>query len=122
MDPLIGQVLASEGAATMVTVGANGPHVVATWNSYLQPEGDDTLLIPVGGYHRTEANLKAGSRLIMLIGSKTAPGRRGPGTGFRLTGSAEISSTGGCFDRIKQRFPWARAVLVFTVGQSEQLL
>lgn len=121
MDPLISEVLNTEGPATFVTVSADGPHVVATWNTYLEEE-DDKFLVPVGGYHKTEANLKADSRLVMLIGSKKAPGKRGPGTGFRLTGSAEINSSGELFERIKQRFPWARAVLVFKIEKSEQLL
>jgi hypothetical protein len=122
MDSLISEVLNTEGPATFVTVGADGPYMVATWNSYLEEEGDDKLLIPVGGYHKTEANLKAGSVLVMMIGSKKAPGKRGPGTGFRLTGSAEIKSSGEQYELTKQRFPWARGVLIFKIRQSEQLL
>ena len=61
MDTLIHEILKTEGAATFVTVGRDGPHMVATWNSYLEQEGDDKFLIPVGGYYKTEDNIKAGS-------------------------------------------------------------
>ena len=122
MDPLIGEILKTEGAATFITTGTGGPHLVATWNSYLVPSGDNRLHFPAGGYRTTESNLKAGSKLMMMLGSKAAQGKRGPGAGYRLTGTATFATEGAAYDQIKQRFPWARAVVVFTVEQSEQLL
>jgi hypothetical protein len=122
MDQLIREISQHEGTATIVTIGPDGPHVVATWNSYLDPWDDDTLLIPVGGYLQTERNLATDRRMIMLIGSKAVTGKRGPGTGVRLTGNATFESSGPRFDRVKNRFPWARACLSFTVGNCEQLL
>ena len=42
-----------EGSAAFVTQGPDGPHLVATWNSYLELVGDDTLEFPAGGYRKT---------------------------------------------------------------------
>ncbi|MCC6202306.1 MAG: pyridoxamine 5'-phosphate oxidase family protein [Gammaproteobacteria bacterium] len=122
MDPLIHAIAKHEGTATIVTLGPDGPHVVATWNSYLDPCDDETLLIPVGNYQQTERNINSGSDLTMLIGSREVAGKRGPGTGVRLRGRAEFEYQGARFERVKSRFPWARACLTFRVGSCEQLL
>lgn len=122
MDQLIREISQHEGTATIVTMGTDGPHVVATWNSYLDPWDDDTLLIPVGGYRQTEENVGNDHRMILLIGSKAVAGKHGPGTGVRLTGNATFENSGPRFDRVKNRFPWARACLSFRVSNCEQLL
>lgn len=122
MNQLIMEILKHEGVATIVTKGPDGPHVVATWNTYIGNEGADKLLIPVGGYNKTENNIKSGSKLIMLIGSKEVHGKMGLGTGLRLIGSAAFVYEGTMFEKIKNRFPWARATVVFTIENSEQLL
>lgn len=122
MDQLIIEILKHEGAATIVTEGSDGAHVTATWNTYIEFEGENKLLFPAGGLSKTESNVKSGSKFIMLIGSKEVRGKSSMGTGFRLRGYAEFIYTGPIFERIRNRFPWARAAVAFTVRNSEQLL
>lgn len=122
MNALLRQILEHEGVASIVTGKQGVPHVTATWNSYIEIEADGRLLIPAGGLSQTEQNILMDNRMFMLIGSKLVPGRRTMGTGLRLTGNAEYIYTGHSYDKIKSRFPWTRAVLVFTIENSEQLL
>ncbi len=110
--------LRGEGAAAFVTQGPDGrPHLVATWNSYIELVGADTLLFPAGGYRTTEENLRRGSPVQMIVG-----GHVPAGIGFRLTGRAELEVGTPSHERVKQRFPWARAAVVFRVGSVEQVL
>ncbi|GJQ49778.1 FMN-binding protein-like protein [Candidatus Kuenenia stuttgartiensis] len=43
------QLLKCEGIVAIVTMGGDGPHVVNTWNSYIDVTLDGYLLLPVGG-------------------------------------------------------------------------
>lgn len=122
MNQLISKIIQQEGAATIVTYSGGEPHVTATWNSYIELDKTGQLLIPAGGYQQTESNINSGSKLIMLIASKQVAGKQGMGTGLRLTGSAVFVTEGNVFNKTKNRFNWARAVLVFTVEKIEQLL
>ena len=122
MNQLISEILKYEGAATLVTDSIMGPHVTATWNSYMEIGSADQLLIPAGGLEKTEQNINSGSKLIMLIGSKQVQGENGMGAGFRLTGEAEFVTEGEFFEKSKNRFPWMRAVVVFTIENAEQLI
>lgn len=109
--------LKEEGSAAFTTEGPGGPHLVATWNSYIEVVGADTLLFPAGGYHRTEENLRSGSPVQMIVG-----GHVPAGVGFRLTGHAGLEVGTSNHQRVRQRFPWARAAVVFRVGSVEQVL
>jgi len=122
MNQLISKILQHEGAASIVTNSDAVPHLTATWNSYIELDKIGKLLIPAGGYHQTESNINSGSKLIMLIASKEVAGKQGMGTGLRLTGSAVFVTEGNVFNKTKNRFNWARAVLVFTVEKIEQLI
>jgi len=123
MEKLLEEVLTKEGVATIVTQGLQGPHVVATWNSYIGQDPEGALLIPAGGMKKTEANVHSGSKLTMLIGSKEiAEKMENSGAGFRLTGNAGFQSEGELFERTKERFPWARSVLVFQPEKVERLI
>src|SRR5512138_143178 len=44
--------LREEGSAAFVTQGPAGPHLVATWNSYIEVVDDGTIVFPAGGYRR----------------------------------------------------------------------
>jgi len=118
---LIVEILKHEGAATIVTSDVNGPYVTATWNSYIAQDENGNFLIPVGGYHQTESNIKNGSNVIILIASKQVTGKEGLGAGFRLTGSATFLSEGTIFKKTKKRFSWIRAVVMIGIDQIEQL-
>ncbi len=110
-------VLRDEGSAAFVTQGPAGPHLVATWNSYIDVVDLGTLLFPAGGYRQTEENLRNGSPVQMIVG-----GHLPEGVGFRLTGNASIESGTPNHVRVKHRFPWARAAVVFRVSGVEQVL
>lgn len=121
MQKLISDILAHEGAVSIVTSGQEGPHLVGTWNSYIEVDGN-TLIIPAGFYHKTEENLKAGSSVQILIGTKEVQGKMGPGAGVLLTGNAKIHYEDEILNKVKARFPWARGVLLFTYEKAEQLI
>ncbi len=111
------RALTQEGSAAFVTQGPAGPHLVATWNSYIEVVDDGTLVFPAGGYRTTEANLRAGSPVQMIVG-----GRVPEGIGFRLSGRAEVEVGTPHHGRVKQRFPWARGAVVLHVARVEQVL
>jgi hypothetical protein len=120
IDAAVRTALAAEGPAAFLTTGPGGPHLVATWQSYLDVLDDSTLAFPAGGYRVTEANLDGGSVLTMVIGSRG--GAAGSGTGFRLTGAARLESGTPVHDRVRARFPWCRAAVVFHVTGVERIL
>ena len=109
--------LRQEGSAAFVTQGPAGPHLVATWNSYIEVVDGSTLVFPAGGYRTTEQNLRGGSAVQMIIG-----GRVPDGVGFRLTGRAELEAGTPLHARLQQRFPWSRAAVVLHVSGVEQVL
>jgi hypothetical protein len=109
--------LQEEGSAAFVTQGPQGPHLVATWNSYIGIVDASTLVFPAGGYRVTEENLRNGSPVQMIVGGHTPEG-----IGFRLTGRAELEVGTPAHLRLKQRFPWSRAAVVLHVSGVEQVL
>lgn len=121
IDAAVRSVLAVEGPATFVTTGPQGPHLVATWQSYLDVLDDHTLVFPAGGYRQTEANLEAGSPVQMMLGAR-GPEIAGGALGFRLRGTAELQSGNAVHERVRARFPWCRAAVVFRVTAVEKVL
>ncbi len=117
------RVLQHEGVVAIATQGQDGrPHLVNTWNSYVQITADDHLLVPAGGMHTTEANLSANHIVLLTAGSREVEGKHGPGTGFLVTGSAEFVYEGPDFDLITSKFSWARAALKVTITAITQTL
>ncbi len=117
------RVLEHEGVVAIATQGPDGlPHLVNTWNSYVQVATDEQLVIPAGGMHRTEKNLSRTDTVLLTAGSREVEGRHGPGTGFLITGNAEFLYAGTEFDLVKRKFPWARAALRVAVAAIEQTL
>jgi predicted pyridoxine 5'-phosphate oxidase superfamily flavin-nucleotide-binding protein len=116
------QVLAHEGVVAIATQGENGPHLVNTWNSYVQLEGDNKVIIPVGYMHETEANLAKNPKILVTMGSREVEGSHGPGTGFLVEGTGTFETSGAYFDAVKARFAWARAALVVTASSIKQTL
>lgn len=116
------EVIQRDGVASLATCGPDGVHLVATWNRFLMVQ-DEMLLIPAGGYRKTQSNAEKGSLVQLLVGSPEVEGKNGkPGCGYRLTGQAEFHETGVYFQAIKEQFPWARAALVLRVEKIEQLM
>ncbi|WP_243371749.1 pyridoxamine 5'-phosphate oxidase family protein [Geotalea sp. SG265] len=116
------QVLKHEGVVAIATQGDGGPHLVNTWNSYLQITQDGKLLIPAGYMNTTEANLAKNSKCLITVGSREVEGYHGPGTGFLIEGAAVFVKSGLQFDAIKGKFPWARAALEVTINSVTQTL
>lgn len=116
------EVLKYEGVVAIVTEGADGAHIVNTWNSYIKLTNDERLLAPVGGMNITEGNLNSNSKVLLTMGSREVQGFHSKGTGFLIKGSAEILKQGIELDVIKQDFPWARAVLVINPDSITQTL
>ncbi|WP_257308405.1 pyridoxamine 5'-phosphate oxidase family protein [Geothrix fuzhouensis] len=120
LDATIRAVLGAEGSATFLTNGADGPHLVATWQSYLEVVDDETLAFPAGGYRVTEANLARDPSVQMIIADKRSPA--GPAIGFRLTGAAEVQSGNALHERLKVKYSWCRGVVVMHVKHLERIL
>ncbi len=122
LNEKIKEILAKEGAATFATIGNEGSHLAATWNSYITLLETDELLIPVGGLHETEQNVNLNNNVQMIVASKEVIGMHGPGAGFVLKGHAKFENSGRSFDQVKSRFPWARAVMIFQPVDVKQLV
>lgn len=115
-------VMKHPGVVAIATQGEDGPHLVNTWNSYLQVPREGCLLIPAGYMHRTEANIARDNRVLITVGSHEVAGNLGPGTGFLLKGTAAFVSSGPDLDTIKAKYAWARGALVVTVESATQTL
>ncbi len=108
----------------IATAGPEGPHVVATWGDYMRALGldGDTLLVPVGGMRRTEANLQHDPRVELLCGTRQVPGTYSSGKGCAIAGRAEMQTDGPHFSAAKEKFPWARAVMVVHIERVDEQL
>ncbi|WP_243288111.1 pyridoxamine 5'-phosphate oxidase family protein [Geothrix terrae] len=120
LDATVLAVLEAEGSATFVTKGPEGPHLVATWQSYLEAVDATTLVFPAGGYRVTEANLARDPSFQMIIGRQRSAA--GPAVGFRLSGTAEVQSGQALHERMKAKYPWCRGVVVMRVAKVERIL
>jgi hypothetical protein len=111
-----------DGAVSIMTNGVDGPHLVNTWNSYIEVTSEEKLLIPAYGFLRTEKNIGADNAITLSIASREVEGYRAKGTGVIVKGSARFINSGEDFDRMKTKFDWARAVLEVTVRDVKQTL
>ena len=116
------EVLKRDGVVAIATVGPDGPHMVNTWNTYVQVSDDGRLLIPVGYMHRTERNIAFNDQVLLTAGSHKVAGLQGPGTGFLVKGTASFVTSGPDFEVVKARFAWARATLALEVASATQTL
>ncbi|WP_312197434.1 pyridoxamine 5'-phosphate oxidase family protein [Anaerospora hongkongensis] len=112
----------ADGAISIVTNGADGPHVVNTWNSYITVTSEDKMLIPAAGFVKTERNLNLNNKATLSIASREIEGYRGKGTGFIVEGTTRFITAGEEFDHMKEKFSWIRAVLEVTVVSAKQML
>ncbi|HEX3031727.1 MAG TPA: pyridoxamine 5'-phosphate oxidase family protein [Bacillota bacterium] len=118
----LSQVLQHEGVVAIVTQGEDGPHVVNTWNSYIQVTSEDSLLIPAGFMHKTEKNITINPDVLVTAGAREVEGNHGPGTGFLIKGTAAFRKEGSEFELIRGKFPWARAALEIKIASATQTL
>ena len=122
----IKDVIKKSEIVLIATRGSDGPHLVATWGEFvagLDVDDGKTLLVPAGGYKQTEKNLKEDDMVVVMVGSKQAPGKSGGmGTGYRLNGHGRVVYEGALFDQVKAKYEWVRAALVIEVDEADQLL
>lgn len=111
-----------DGCVSLVTNGVDGPHLVNTWNSYIEVTLNDKLLIPAAGFVKTERNLSTRNEVILSIANREVEGYKGTGTGFIVKGNTRFIKSGEDFDRMKEKFSWIRAVLEITVTSTKQML
>ena len=109
-----------EGVAPIVTWNEKEPNLAATWNSYIQKSGNNTLLIPVQGMLTAQDNVAHNNKVRMVIGSKEVQGKFGPGAGFLLEGTAAFIREGEQLATMQERFPWANCVLEVSVEKITQ--
>lgn len=114
------EILKQDGVVAIATLGAEGPHMVNTWNSYIKISADGRLLIPAGYMHRTEANIAFNSNVLITLGSSKVTGNHGPGAGFLIKGTAAFITSGPDFDLLKSKFEWLRATLAVTIDSATQ--
>ena len=114
------EIMKTDGVVAIATLGADGPHMVNTWNSYLRISPEERLLIPAGYMHKTEANLRHNPNLLITLGSSKVTGLHGAGAGFLIKGKAQIVTSGPDFDVMKAKFSWLRATLAVTIESATQ--
>ena len=114
------QIMKTDGVVAIATLGADGPHLVNTWKSYLKISADGRLLIPAGFMHKTEANTLHNPNVLITLGSSKVEGLHGMGAGFLIKGKARFVTAGPDFDFMKEKFGWLRATLAVTIETATQ--
>jgi hypothetical protein len=116
------EVINQEGVVSIVSWGKDEPHIVNTWNSYLNVTADERILIPAAGMRRTQKNVEQNNKVKITIGSKEVMGYNYPGTGFLVEGTAKFIESGLEFDMMKEKFSFLSRVLEITVTSAKQTL
>jgi len=114
------EILKQDGVVAIATLGQDGPHLVNTWNSYINISADGKLLIPAGYMHKTEANIAFNNKVLITLGSSKVTGNNGPGAGFLIKGKADFVTSGPDFDVLKSKFAWLRATVAVTIDSATQ--
>lgn len=124
IDKKLKEVLTTppDTALAIVTHGQTGPHVINSWNSYVQITDAGKLLIPAGGMIETEKNVIHDNNVKLTVTNREVEGKLYKGTGFLVKGTAAFIKEGPEFAIIKSLFPWARAALEITIESLEQTL
>ncbi len=124
LEGAIHDILDATEFLTIVTMGQQGPHVVANWGDYLRslgPDGD-TIILPAGHYQQTEENLRHNDKIQVMAASRRVQGSHGPGQGCLLSGRGQVICSGPLADKAKAKFPWARGALVIHVEEARTQL
>jgi len=109
----------------VATTGTDGPQLSATWGDYIRTLGirdGGIVLVPIAGYYGTEQNLAKDSRIEMLWATRQVQGKYGPGNGCKIRGTGQIQTTGEFAEAAKEKFPWARGVLVVKIQEIREQL
>jgi hypothetical protein len=124
-DDKVKEVFEKTEAVCIATCGKKGPHLVATWGDYVRNIGirdSGEIVIPAGGYLKTEENLSTNDKVEIIIASKEVEGTRSMGKGFLFSGRGEIQTSGELAEMAKLKYPWARGALVIYVEEIKGLL
>lgn len=116
------EVIANEGVVSIVSWGIDEPHVVNTWNSYVNITGDGRLLIPAAGMRKTQKNVELNDKVKITLGSRNVMGYKFMGTGFLIEGTAKFFESGSEFDMMKEKYPFLNRVFEITVTSLKQTL
>jgi hypothetical protein len=117
------EVLKKEGVISIVSWGIDEPHMVNTWNSFLEVTADERILIPAYAMRKTEKNVNQNNKVKIALGSKEVLGYKDyQGTGFILEGTAKYLQSGSEFDKMKEKFSFLTRVLEITVTSAKQML
>jgi hypothetical protein len=116
------EVIANEGVVSIVSWGNDEPHVVNTWNSYVNITADGRLLIPAAGMRKTQKNVGINNKVKVTLGSREVMGYKFMGTGFLIEGTAKFVESGSELDMMKEKFPFLNRVLEITVTSQKQTL
>jgi endopeptidase Clp ATP-binding regulatory subunit ClpX len=74
-----------DAALAIITRGADGPHVVNSWNSYVQITDEGELLIPAGRMFETEKNIASNNKVKLTITNRGSKVRiLSPRPGFQV--------------------------------------
>ena len=114
------EIMTKDGVVAIATLGADGPHMVNTWNNYLRISEDGRLFIPAGYMHKTETNISHNPNVLITFGSSKVQGLHGAGAGFLIKGKASFITSGPDFDFMKEKFSWLRATLAVTIESATQ--
>lgn len=116
-------VLKNEGVVSIISWGEAEPHVVNTWNTFINVTSDERILIPAAGMRKTEKNVNYNNKIKMALGSKEVIGYNDyQGTGFIIEGTAQFLDSGTDYDQMKEKFGFLTRVLEITVTSAKQML
>lgn len=116
------EVIKHEGVVSIVSWGITEPHIVNTWNSYLNITNDKKILIPAAGMHSIEADLKQNNKVKLTLGCREVQGLFNAGAGFRIEGTAMFHASGNEYEMMKKKFPFLTRVLEITITDLKQTL
>ena len=111
----------TDNSFVIMTQGPEDAHLVSSWNSYIQWDQADALLIPVGGMRQAEENIKHNPQVKCILANKEVMGASYKGVGFSIYGEAEIIDQGEAYQKVKERFAWARAAMRIRITSVKQV-
>ena len=115
------EVLKNEGVVSIVTMNETEPHIVNTWNSYVQVSKEGFILIPAAGMRATEKNICINNKVKISIGSKEVIGFNNyQGCGFIIEGTASFVDSGANYDFMKEKFTFISRVLEIEIISIKQ--
>ncbi len=114
------ELMKADGVVAIATIGEDVPHLVNTWNAYLEMSEDGRLLIPAGYMNKTEANVAYNPNVLITIASSKVKGLHGQGAGCLIKGKAKFITSVPEFDVLKKRFDWLRATMAVTIESATQ--